>query len=421
MSARLRRRLLWLAGAVVLFLPILDDPPLATGAYVQNVSAHGGVVAMTTAAPEVLGIRVVDESGAVVAAFADRTPRRRHEFAIEGLKAAHVHHFSVHDAAGEAVEHGRFRTAPEDDEAKVRFAVVGDSGGAPWWVWVQRSPLFHLPARWQWFSPRQEVAGIGARIAASHPDFVLHVGDVIYPWGQQAHYSAGFFRPFGAVLREAPMFAVLGNHDRMDDEGRQFLANFVLPTNEVTGDERCWSFAWGAVRVIALDLNVYLESDRLAAGHPTLEFLQRELVRANEPWVVVMSHFPIRSASRQYDRADLMLELLPVLQSHGVDLYLAGHDHTYQRFGDRGDVPLVVSGGGGKSLYEVRLHEQVLVAQSAYHWCNVEVDRSRLVLRAIGLDGSLIDTLIVEHDEETVAKIGRINPARSERIAALVR
>ena len=32
-------------------------------------------------------------------------------------------------------------------------------------------------------------------IAKADGDFVLHLGDIVYPRGRHEHYSAGFFRP----------------------------------------------------------------------------------------------------------------------------------------------------------------------------------------------------------------------------------
>ena len=63
----------------------------------------------------------------------------------------------------------------------------------------------------------------GAAMAAYEPDFALHLGDVIYPKGLHAHYSSGFFRPFGELLRRSPFFPVLGNHDVVDAGGVQIL------------------------------------------------------------------------------------------------------------------------------------------------------------------------------------------------------
>lgn len=422
MKAKWLRRSLWVAGFACLWLKLLDNPPLCTGAVVQDVTAETAVVALITAAPTQLTCQVRDPSGTVVATVQGPEHRRRHALQLTGLRPATKYGYVVQTAAGAEVDRGTVRTAPTDDRADVRFAFLGDSGGLPWWIWLQETPILHLPARWGWLPDSANVTRIGAAVAAYEPEFVLHLGDVVYPRGLHAHYASGFFRPFAATLRHAPMYAVVGNHDAMDSDGLQLLANFRLPAADLTGDGRCFSFAWGPVRVIGLDCN----ADRLGGvypgDHPATEFLAQELRRRTEPWIVVASHFPMRSQSRQRNRGDLLLHLLPVLREQQASLYLSGHDHCYQRFGSAAPtedgVPLVVSGGGGKSLYDVRPDPRWVV-ESAYHWCSAETRGQVLTVRAHRLDGSLIDTLELPLPQgDALEQIRRQNPDRAARIEA---
>ena len=422
MRARTVRRLLWVLGFGCLWLPVCDDPPLQTGAYLQDVTATSAIVSMINPSPVRLRCRVVDDQGAEVGVVDSGDARRRHALRISGLSPGAHYRYQLLDQAGQLRDEGDFRTASTDDAAPVRFAFVGDSGGQPWWVWLQDAPILHLPARWQWLPTSSVVTEIGARIAAFQPDFLLHLGDVIYPWGMHAHYSSGFFRPFGEVLRHAPVYPVLGNHDVMDAGGMQLLANFQLPDAGVTGDGRMFSVAHGAVRVIGLDCNADLGGTLFTAEHPAYALLQRELRTRTEPWIVVVTHFPMRSGSRQRDRGDLLVSMLPLLQSGGVSLYLSGHDHCYQRFGGMapGDLPLIVSGAGGKSLYEVHPHPRAAVLQSQYHWCSAEVTPERLRVRAHSLGGDLIDTVDVPRlAGEQLEAVRKINPGRAQRIEIL--
>lgn len=415
MKPRTVRRLLWIVGFGCLWLPVFDDPPLTTGVCVQDVTAGGGTVAITTASAVVLGLEVVDARGGRLASLRDERPVRRHEFRVAGLPPGQDASFIVRDADGHEVDRGRLRTAPVDDRAAVRFAALGDSGQVPWWVWLQRSALFQLPARWGWLPPHGRVVGMAQSVLGSDPDFVLHLGDVVYPRGLAGHYGPAYFHPFAAVLRRAPCYGVLGNHDVMDDDGRQMLASFSLPTNGVTGDERCFSLVWGALRIIAIDACAPLDAD-----HPSIRFLRRELAAAQEPWLAVASHFPIQSASRQGDRADLAEQVLPLLRHHAVDLYLSGHDHTYQRFGGDGDVVQVVSGGGGKSLYALGERPDLRAAASVYHHVRGDVAGGRLTLTAIALDGATIDAVVLRKDRAQLERIRQLNPARAVRIEALL-
>ena len=53
-------------------------------------------------------------------------------------------------------------------------------------------------------------------VAADAPDLWFHVGDVVYPRGQQRHYRQGFFRPFAELLRPGESYAyqVLAKDER---------------------------------------------------------------------------------------------------------------------------------------------------------------------------------------------------------------
>lgn len=416
------RRALWLLGFAGLFLNVLDDPPLRSGAYLTEVTPDSATVARITRSPAKVVARLTDAAGQAVGAEVVSAGRRRHLLQFPGLRPDTTYQYEI-EVDG-ATETGGFRTAPTSDAAKVKFAFLGDSGGQPWWVWLQRTPLLNLPARWGWFPDRAALTGIGRRVADYRPDFVLHLGDVIYPKGLHAHYFSGYFRPFGDLLRSAPIYALLGNHDIMDARGQQMLANLRPPAGRATGDGRCYSFAYGPLRVLMLDFNLDRSGERVEDGHPAFEFLRAELDSCSEPWIVVASHFPIRSASRQGNtRADLMLKVMPLLRERGVSCYLSGHDHCYQRFVTSGDVvglPLIVSGGGGKDLYDVRPDKHAAQLRSAFHWCSAEVEGASMVVSAHGLDGELIDRVVLELP--VAAELERLRsaqPVRAKRIDSL--
>ena len=414
------RRALWLAGFGCLWLNVLDDPPLCTGAYLQDVGQEAATVACITAAPAQLTLTVQRADGTPLHTMTEPVARRRHALRVPGLQPGSEYRYRLEGAG--LSEAGRIRTAPADDRAPVRFAFLGDSGEQPWWVWLQRTPILHWPARWGWFADAGPVTAIGAAVAEWQPDFVLHLGDVIYPKGQHAHYRPGCFRPFAAAMRDAPFYVVVGNHDVMDADGLQVLANFRMPAGALTGDGRCFSIARGPVRIIGLDCNTDRTGDRYGADHPSHGYLLAELAAATEPFVVVASHFPMRSWSRQGNRGELLLGMLPELAAHGVTLYLSGHDHCYQRFGEPGgpEPVLVVSGGGGKDLYDLKPAQggpKPAAMAKAYHWCSVEVQDGRMVVRAHGRDGVELDRFEANLPTgEALDRIRAKNAARAARI-----
>jgi hypothetical protein len=419
-KARWIRRALWVAGFACLWINAWDDPPLQTDGYVLAVGTHAATIGLVTAGRVPATATLRDPAGAEVGTRSDDRARRRHAFEFDELRPGTRYDYTL--AAGGREWSGSVHTAPVQDRAPVRFAFLGDSGAQPWWTWMQQTPLWHWPARLGWLPARREVTAVGAGVAAFAPDFVLHVGDVVYPWGRHSHYRTGFFRPFAEVLRRAPVVAVLGNHDMLDGRGQPLIANLRSPMAAAAGEVRNVSFAWGPVRVIALDCNSDFSGERYEPGHPAQAFLERELARCSEPWIVVASHFPMRSASRFRNRAELRLAMLPELIEHGVDVYLSGHDHCYQRFGEPGgeEPVLVVSGGGGKDLYEVRPDRAAARLVSAFHWCEAVAEGPVLRVRARGLDGAVLDEFAVPLAAGArLEALARRNPERAQRIARM--
>ena len=79
--------------------------------------------------------------------------------------------------------------------------------------------------------------------------------------------------------------------------------------------------------------------------------------------------------------------LVPIVERHGVQLVLNGHEHSYQRtypLMGKQTVPegkgtvYVTSGGGGYGLYAVHSNPLVAVRHSVHHYLRVKVSNSRL-------------------------------------------
>ncbi len=383
----MKGKLVATVAALLLLLPSHPEPRVRSGAYVQDVRTTSAKICWLGWQAVAVEMSVVPEAGG------DPLPvewlRRGNHCVVRatglapGTRYRYVAKETVADGSAVVAElSGSFTTPPVAADARVRFGVVGDSGGLPFWINLTRSPPIHALTRSRLLWQSSEVARIGEGLAAAEPDFWVHVGDVVYPRGEQRHYWTGFFRPFADVLRHAPVYPVLGNHDWEWDHGRPFLANFELPDD---ADEHFFSIAWGPVRLIGLNLNHSVGID------PGIAYAARALAAAREPWRIVAQHFPLWSGSRQGDRPDLIERMLPVLTANHVDLLLCGHDHVYQRFAPQGGVVEVVTGGGGKSLYDQNPHPALVKSAQAYHFCVVDADARSLTLKAIDQHGALID------------------------------
>jgi len=91
----------------------------------------------------------------------------------------------------------------------------------------------------------------------------------------------------------------------------------------------------------------------------------------------------------------------PIVERHGVQLLLAGHEHGYERTyplaggqlanASSPSTTYVVTGGGGGALETVGSFAQTAMSVQAFHYLRVDVNGTALTLSAIGLDGGEID------------------------------
>ncbi len=333
--------------------------------YVQNVSSSSAVIAWVSEKPGV-GLVEYGESLGYGREGVDTRVGRRHAVSLLDLDPGSTYHYRVAGVEGGA---GRFRTAPEGEDSRFVFAVIGDSGRG-----------------------RKQQLAVAELLERSEPDLLLHTGDVVYPSGEDRHYDRRFFAPYRRLLKEVPIFPVLGNHDLEGGKGAAYLANFHLPRNDPRGTGRYYSFDWGGAHFVALDSELYHEDDD---GSPEEQkaWLERDLGETRQPWKIAYLHRPLYSSSRHGGDEKIREDLEPVLAGGGVDLVFCGHDHAYERTVPIRGVTHVLSGGGGKRLYPVGRSEWTAFSESAYHAVLVRVDGGRLSLEAVKPDGTVLDRM----------------------------
>jgi acid phosphatase type 7 len=282
---------------------------------------------------------------------------------LETLHEATAYACGILDIDGHRVARFRFRTAPAPG-ATFLFTVVGDSGHGG-------------------------VVGraIARRIRASHPAFLVHVGDFAYTYGTVEEYGRYFFAIYRRTLRRVPIFPTPGNHDLYH---RSIYRTVFAPAYDGAAPDLRYHFAWGAASFVSLSAREGAAgapglADDLAAGGPGL-------------WRIVFLHEPLYTAGYKRVERGLRTGLEPVVEAAGVDLVLAGHQHFYERslpsceYVPTARVMHVTSGGGGGvDLDPVREHPNFASAASEAHFLRVRVSREWLDIRAVGADGHTID------------------------------
>ena len=188
-----------------------------------------------------------------------------------------------------------------------------------------------------------------ARLISSRSvDAVVPLGDTQYESGRLADYQASYDPSWG-VLNELS-YPVIGNHEYRDPGAEGFLSYFGarVPNQRVWYAENL-----GAWRVYVLNSNCD-QADCAAQAR----WLQRDLTANPRRCSLAAMHHP-RFSSGEHGNSAWAARFWPTLDSHQVDLVLAGHDHDYERFAPRHNSGAIAADGlrsfvvgtGGKSLY----------------------------------------------------------------------
>lgn len=265
---------------------------------------------------------------------------------------------------------------------KFDFVVIGDSGGAP----RRLTEFLGLASDRAAHNHPERVV---AKMRELGPELVMHAGDVVYPDGARANYARCFFRPFGLVLRVAPIVACIGNHDVESEGGDPFFDVFA-PSPGVARARRAWSsIDYGPLHVAIADSN--LQSD--TALEEQVRWLRDDLKSAKRPWKVLLTHVPIvlrNGAERDQvgpEQGRICDAIRAVAEDEGVSVVFAGHRHWYERTPptSRGLLQFVTGGGGSE------VHEPPPVtdgcARRAFHFLHGRVEEGRLSIAPIDFEG----------------------------------
>lgn len=269
------------------------------------------------------------------------------------------------------------RTAPAKG-APIRFLAFGDSGGG---------------------TPVQEE--MARKMIESDPDLVIHTGDLVYLVGAQRDYFLAFYQPYADLIRSAPFYPVLGNHDTKTRQGQPLLDNFELPTNGPSElkAERHFAFDYGDAFFVGIDSTMNKEtlSTTVAA------WVKKQLQASSARWKFAYLHHPLYSGGHTHGSNLRVREsLVAAFEEGGADVVFCGHEHHYERTApllrdnvvDHGGVVYVVTGAGGVSLYPMSKDPpDFIVAHNdkKYSFTLVDIDGDVFHGKQIAEDGRILD------------------------------
>jgi hypothetical protein len=223
-------------------------------------------------------------------------------------------------------------------------------------------------------------------VAADRPQFLYHLGDIVYSFGEAKYYFDQFYEPYRAY--PAPIFAVPGNHDGLvySTEGvpslQAFLRNFVsaeptktpesggLIRTSMTQPAVYFTLDAPFVTIIGLYSNVLEDPGVISSEGDSkspvddqqLTFLVSALQQAKKKGgatILVTHHPPFSGGSVHAGSPKMLADLDAACDKAGYwpHAHLSGHAHNYQRFTrtvKSHDIPYIVCGNGGHGLSAVK-------------------------------------------------------------------
>lgn len=227
---------------------------------------------------------------------------------------------------------------------------------------------------------------MGAINQRDRVDLVILGGDNIYAtpnWddGHLDGIEATFLQPYRELIAaKVPFHAVLGNHDIRTANGTPQVS---FKPFGMKG--RWYTVRQGPVEFFMLDTNVNVPWQQ------QLPWLKAALAASTAAWKVVVGHHPIYSAGLYGDDRNLNAKLSPLFKRFGVQLYVNGHEHNYERTTVIDGTTYLTVGGGGASLRPVIANGRTARALSTYSFAELDFAGDTLTIKGIDSQGKLID------------------------------
>ena len=298
---------------------------------------------------------------------------------------------------------------------------VGDGENWSEWFQFQTSSAGEEPFSFLYFGDVQnDIKSLGSRTlrqAYSHfPEagFMLFAGDLVSRSNED--YWREFFYAGGWIFGMMPSVATPGNHEYDEPENQPCTFSkhwnqiYSAPANSPSEEynNRNYYLDYQGVRFISFDSPALGENREDSTM--LVNWLDETLAENPNRWTVLFTHYPVYSCSQGRNNESYRNTIQPLLEKHGVDLVLTGHDHTYCRgFNPEGvkvhgkNMPLYVVSVAGPKMYGLNTgfwSDRMGSMTQLYQ--HVSVSREKLDFKAFTVAGELYDHFIIYKNKNGV-------------------
>ncbi len=351
------------------------------GPYLQNMTSHSVTIAWAVKTDSTL----IEGKDSLSKKQVDRY--EYHSTLITGLQPDSTYTYDIlQDGTGAGK--GTFHTFPDRAEP-FHFCVLGDT---------RTRHNIH-----------QQIVN---RIIREKPLFVVNTGDLVAN-GNNISLWEIFFRINKDLIRNVPYYPVLGNHEK---DSKNYYDFFDLP-----GNERYYFFTVGDALFVVLDMEgpdyetpLYLtrRGREIFWEKVSKQYFDKEkawlenllTINDNAGYIFVFFHptwYSIKS-SRVAEAARRRAYWGDIFERHHVQVVLNGHDHYYEH-AFHGGTHYIVTAGGGAPLYNIdAVQPETIKYKKIEHYMRIDVGPEKAVLKAIQLDGTVLDEFSVKRRGEKV-------------------
>ncbi len=298
---------------------------LTRGPYLQMGTTNSVIVRWRTDLGSDSIVRFGTNSANLDQTITDTTATTEHVVTVTNLSAATKYFYAIAtgtNTLASGTNHFFVTSPPAGVPQPTRLWVIGDSGTANANARAVRDAYLNFAT------------------TNTPADLWLMLGDNAYNSGLDTEYQAAVFDMYPTVLRNTPLWSTIGNHET----GQQttiasfpYLDIFSLPQNAeagglASGTERYYSFDYANVHFVCLDA---MTSSRTTNG-AMATWLRDDLGATTQDWIIAFWHHPpYTKGSHNSDTESILIQMrqniVPILESYGVDLVLCGHSHCYER------------------------------------------------------------------------------------------
>ncbi len=242
------------------------------------------------------------------------------------------------------------------------------------------------------------------QVAAERPDFVIdggdHVAGAVNDEPEEAERVALMWTAYHRVVKPlrglCPVISTVGNHDQTgsDPSSEEFLRQVGRQ------GRRTWHAGTiGGVHIAVLDVLNGRHRGGFA-DRAQARWLRRDLRSPRRaPCTVVAGHYPVLVAPWVREHSVLCDEepgdpgpLLPMLLEGGVDLYLCGHLHAYER-ARHGTLTQVMTSASDIFFddMEKKPGEHRIAFDRRQSYVRFTLEDSTILGEAVSADGNIID------------------------------